>query len=65
MLKLGYYVTKLKEFLFQCRRVLIVASKPDKEEFSISLKIVLIGMIALGVIAFLVFIVAQLLGGIL
>jgi len=65
MSKIGYYLAKLREFLLQCKRVLTVASKPDKEEFSTSLKIVLIGMTILGLVAFLIFVIFQLLSGVL
>jgi len=35
----------------------MVAAKPDKEEFKISTKIVLLGMALLGAVAFVVFII--------
>ena len=37
----------------------MVAAKPDKEEFKISTKIVLLGMALLGAIAFIIFIIFQ------
>lgn len=49
-------------FLQQCKRVLTVSSKPGKEEFNLSVKITGIGIIIIGVIGFLIFMVFQLLG---
>jgi protein transport protein SEC61 subunit gamma-like protein len=57
-MKLGIIV-KTKNFLQQCRRVLMVATKPDKEEFKISTKIVSLGMVVLGIIAFIIFMIFQ------
>ncbi len=53
----------IKKFLEQCRRVLLVSNKPDKEEFIQSVKITGIGMAAIGIIGFLIFLVIQLIGG--
>jgi protein transport protein SEC61 subunit gamma-like protein len=47
----------------QIRRVLLVANKPDKEEFKLSIKITGLGFIIIGIIGFIIFIVSQLLGG--
>ncbi|RLE46617.1 MAG: protein translocase SEC61 complex subunit gamma [Candidatus Methanomethylicota archaeon] len=52
-------LSEIKNFLYQCKRVLMVAAKPDKEEFKISTKIVLLGMALLGAIAFIIFIIFQ------
>jgi protein transport protein SEC61 subunit gamma-like protein len=43
------------------RRVLLVANKPDKNEFTQSAKITGLGFVVIGVIGFIVFIVVQLL----
>ncbi|MBI5347196.1 MAG: protein translocase SEC61 complex subunit gamma [Candidatus Aenigmarchaeota archaeon] len=53
----------IKKFVSQCRRVLHVASKPDKEEFEQSSKITGIGMIIIGAIGFVIFMLFHLLGG--
>ena len=43
------------------RRVLLVSSKPDKYEFKQSLKITGIGLMIIGAIGFVIFLVVQLL----
>ncbi|RLI96636.1 MAG: protein translocase SEC61 complex subunit gamma [Candidatus Aenigmatarchaeota archaeon] len=53
----------IKNFINQCRRVLLVASKPDKDVFKMSLKITALGMIVIGLIGFAVFMIFQLIGG--
>ena len=53
----------IKGFVERTKRVLLVASKPDKEEFKLSAKITSIGMVIIGVIGFAVFLLAQLVGG--
>ncbi len=50
---------RLKEFILQVRRVLLVASKPDKNEYKMSIKITGIGIILVGLIGFIVFMVVQ------
>ncbi len=46
-------------FFQQCKRVLLVASKPGKEEFVLSAKITGIGIIIIGLIGFLLFMLFQ------
>jgi len=41
----------------------MVSSKPDLEEFKQSVKITGIGMLIIGIIGFVIFLIAQLLGG--
>jgi len=53
----------IKEFFRQCKRVLMVASKPDKEEYKMSLKITTIGVVIIGIVAFIIFILFRLIGG--
>jgi len=48
---------KIKEKLKQYRRVLSVARKPDKEEFLLSSKITGAGIIFLGLIGFVIFLI--------
>ena len=43
------------------RRVLLISSKPDKDEFRQSLKISGIGLIIIGVIGFVIFLIVQVL----
>ncbi|MBI2583468.1 MAG: protein translocase SEC61 complex subunit gamma [Candidatus Aenigmarchaeota archaeon] len=46
---------KLREFIQKSRRVMLVASKPDPEEFKLSAKITGIGIVIIGVIGFALF----------
>tara|TARA_Y100000294_G_scaffold166746_1_gene175341 strand:- start:487 stop:675 length:189 start_codon:yes stop_codon:yes gene_type:complete len=49
---------KFKRFLVECKRVLIVTKKPSGQEFSTIMKVSGLGMILIGLIGFLVMIVA-------
>jgi protein transport protein SEC61 subunit gamma and related proteins len=49
-------------FIKQCRRVLIVSKRPDMEEYQNVSKVTGIGVIIIGVIGFIVSIIAQLIG---
>lgn len=53
---------RLGSFISQIRRVLLVSNKPDKNEFKLSLKITGIGIVIIGVIGFIIFMIAQVLG---
>lgn len=50
---------RIKNFLSQCRRVITVASKPDKEELKTSIKITGIGIIIIGMIGFVISMIFQ------
>ena len=50
------------QFIRQCRRVLHVSKKPDREEFQNVAKITGIGIIIIGVVGFVISLIAQLLG---
>ena len=50
--------SKIKEW----KRVLLVARKPDKEEFSISAKICAIGILIIGLIGFVISVIFTLAG---
>ncbi|NYB51304.1 MAG: protein translocase SEC61 complex subunit gamma [Methanobacteriaceae archaeon] len=50
-------------FIKQCQRVLKVSRKPDKDEFINVSKVTGIGIIIIGVIGFIIIIVAQLIQG--
>jgi len=52
----------LRLFIQQCRRVLLVSTKPNKEEFKLSSKITGIGFIVIGLIGFVIFLIFQFLG---
>lgn len=45
------------------RRILLVASKPDKTEYRQTVKITGLGFVVIGVIGFVIFIAVQLIGG--
>ncbi|MFC2143055.1 protein translocase SEC61 complex subunit gamma [Candidatus Aenigmatarchaeota archaeon] len=53
---------RLKNMLFNIRRVLLIANKPDIQEFKTTTKITGMGIIIIGVIGFIIFIAAQLIG---
>jgi protein transport protein SEC61 subunit gamma-like protein len=53
----------LKNFIAQCKRVLLVSSKPDKDEYKLTLKITALGVVVIGVIAFIIYMLFQLIGG--
>lgn len=60
MIKMKKYLVKLKSFILECRRVLIVTKKPGKEEFKVIVKISGIGMIVIGLIGFIIYITGDL-----
>jgi protein translocase SEC61 complex gamma subunit len=51
----------IRNTIERMRRVLLVASKPDKSEFTQSAKITGLGFVVIGIIGFIVFIAVQLL----
>jgi len=53
----------LKNLTERIKRVLLVSTKPDKNEFKQSVKITGMGIIIIGTIAFIIFIIIQLFGG--
>jgi len=48
-------ISKIKEMLATYKRVLIIARKPDKDEFVRTVKICLIGMGLIGLIGFIIY----------
>lgn len=52
---------RLKAFILECKRVLRVTKKPDKQEFTTIVKISAIGMAIIGVVGFLVHFIRELL----
>ncbi|MBI2233345.1 MAG: protein translocase SEC61 complex subunit gamma [Candidatus Aenigmarchaeota archaeon] len=56
-------IGKLKGFITQARRVLLVASKPDKSDYRQSVKITGLGMAIIGALGFIIFLAVQLIGG--
>ena len=55
-------VAGLKKVIRESRRVLLVSSKPDPQEFKISAKITGLGVVIIGVIGFAIFLVFSFLG---
>ena len=47
-------IERLRAFILECKRVLRVTKKPDKQEFQTIVKISAIGMAVIGVIGFLI-----------
>ena len=54
---------KIKSLIERIKRVLLVSSKPDKDEFKQSARITGIGLVIIGVIGFVIFLIVQLIGG--
>ncbi|MEM4245336.1 MAG: protein translocase SEC61 complex subunit gamma [Candidatus Nanoarchaeia archaeon] len=55
------YWVKFKDFLSECLRVLRVTKKPGKEEFKIIVKVSGIGILIIGFIGFIIFVVGDML----
>lgn len=53
---------RLRNFMTKSRRVVLVSTKPDPEEFRISAKITGLGMLLVGVIGFAIFMIFALIG---
>ena len=53
----------IRNFIERIRRVLLVSTKPSKEEFKQTVKITGLGIIVIGVIGFAIFIAIQAVGG--
>lgn len=54
----------LSGIIERIRRVLLVSTKPDKDEYKQSVKITGLGFVLIGIIGFIIFIAVQLIGGI-
>jgi len=50
---------KFKSFVKECWRVLQVTKKPDKEEFSTTVKVTAIGTVAIGLIGMAVYLITE------
>jgi len=57
------FLTKQKDKLVNYRRVISVARKPDKEEFSEAIKITGSGILVVGAIGFMIFLLYYFLSG--
>jgi protein transport protein SEC61 subunit gamma and related proteins len=52
--KIKHLWVKFKSFCLECKRVLTVTKKPDKEEFITIVKAAGLGMIIIGMVGFIV-----------
>jgi protein transport protein SEC61 subunit gamma and related proteins len=52
---------KIKTFISECKRVLMVTKKPDSTEYKTIVKVAALGMILIGSIGFLLFIIKEML----
>ena len=57
-------IQKLRQFLLQCNRILHISSKPDKNEIRQSAKITGIGIVIIGVIGFIIFLIFTFIGAV-
>ncbi|MFH1916256.1 MAG: protein translocase SEC61 complex subunit gamma [Nanoarchaeota archaeon] len=55
---------KLKTFVGECMRVLQVTKKPDKIEFTTIVKISALGIAVIGLIGFIILMIAQVFRGV-
>lgn len=53
----------IKGVFERIRRILLVSSKPDRQEYKQSVKITGLGFVIIGVIGFIIFLIVQLIGG--
>lgn len=56
---------KIKKFWGQCKRVLRVTKKPDAQEYKLIAKVSAVGILAIGFMGFLLFVVEAFLGSII
>lgn len=54
-------ITRLKTFAKECKRVLKVTKKPDSTEFQNTVKVTGLGMLAIGLVAFIIVLFKELL----
>ncbi|MCD6274556.1 MAG: protein translocase SEC61 complex subunit gamma [Candidatus Aenigmarchaeota archaeon] len=50
-------IEKIRSFLKQCRRIMSIATKPDKEEYINYAKIIAIGVFLLGMMGFILYVI--------
>ena len=53
----------IKEYLTECKRVLMLTKKPDKNEYKMIVKVTALGLLAIGLLGFLVLMLKQLIVG--
>ncbi len=54
--------TKIKSFILECIRVFKITKKPQKEEYKAIVKVSGIGILLIGLIGFLVYLIWQTIG---
>jgi len=54
---------EFKKIISRIRRVFLIATKPNKKEYVQGFKITGIGIIIIGTIGFIIFLIVQLIGG--
>ena len=50
------------DFIKQCKRVIRVSKKPDKEEYVDFVKVTALGILVIGAVGFVIVIISQLIG---
>ena len=53
----------IKNLMDRMRRIFLVSSKPDKQEYRQIVKITGLGVAVIGIIGFVIFLIVQLMGG--
>ena len=56
-------IVKLKTFILECKRVFLVTKKPTKQEFTSIAKVTGIGILLIGLIGFIIFMIWQIIKG--
>ncbi len=54
-------IQKLKTFIAECKRVLMVTKKPDREEYNTTIKVAGLGILVIGAIGFILYLLRQML----
>ncbi len=57
----GTFAQRMRRFITQCARVLKITKKPDRQEYSMLVKVSGLGIAAIGLIGFLLFLIKSLL----
>ena len=53
---------KFNKLIKDCKRVLKVSKKPDREEYLLLSKVTLLGLVVIGAIGFVIVLIGQLIG---
>jgi protein transport protein SEC61 subunit gamma and related proteins len=52
-------IQKLKSFIAECKRVLMITKKPDKVEYNTTVKVAGLGILVIGALGFLLFLLKE------